>query len=66
VRAVLGVRDKLVRTRAGLVTLIQALLSGEGIRVPTGSSVCFEVRLEKLDLAEDLRAELRCCRPIAC
>jgi len=58
VRAVLGVRDKLVRTRAGLVTLVQALLSGEGIRVPTGSSVCFETRLEKLDLAEHLRAEI--------
>ena len=58
VRAVLGVRDKLVRTRAGLVTLVQALLSGEGIRVPTGSSECFEMRLEKLDLAEHLRAEI--------
>jgi transposase len=58
VRVVLGVRDKLVRTRAGLVTLVQALLSGEGIRVPTGSSVCFETRLEKLDLAEHLRAEI--------
>lgn len=36
-RALLGVRDKLVRTRAGLVTLAQALLSREGIRVPTWS-----------------------------
>ena len=30
VRAVLGARDKLVRTRAGFVTLVHALLSGEG------------------------------------
>ena len=58
VRALLGVRDKLVRTRAGLVTLVQAVLSGEGIRVPTGSSGCFSARLEKLDLAEHLRAEI--------
>lgn len=40
------------------MTLVQALLSGEGIRVPTGSSGCFETRLEKLDMAEHLRAEI--------
>lgn len=57
-RALLGVRDKLVRTRAGLVTLAQALLSREGIRVPTGSSGCFSARVEELDLAELQRAEI--------
>jgi transposase len=58
VRVLLGVRDKLVRTRAGLVTLVQAVLSGEGIRVPTGSSGCFSARVEELDLAEQQRAEV--------
>ncbi len=58
VRALLGVRDKLVRTRAGLVTLVQAVLSREGIRVPTGSSDCFSARVEKLELSEQLRSEI--------
>jgi transposase len=58
VRALLGVRDKLVRTRAGVITLVQAVLSREGIRVPTGSSVCFSARLEKLELTEHLEGEI--------
>jgi transposase len=58
VRALLSVREKLVRTRAGLVTLAQAVLSREGIRVPTGSSGCFSARLERLELSEQLRSEI--------
>jgi transposase len=58
VRVLLGVRDKLVRTRAGVITLVQAVLSREGIRVPTGSSVCFSARLEKLELTEHLGSEI--------
>jgi transposase len=58
VRALLGVRDKLVRTRAGLVTLVQALLSREGFRVCTGTSKCFSTRVKDLELPEDLVVEI--------
>jgi transposase len=54
VRVLLAVREKLVRTRAGLVTLAHALLSREGIRVPSGSSECFASRVDELELSEAL------------
>jgi len=57
VRALLTVRDKPVRTRAGLVTLAQAILSGEGLRVSTGSSGCFSEQVERLGLPQPLAAE---------
>lgn len=52
VRALLTVRDSVVRARARLVTLAQAILSREGLRVPTGSSGCFSERVERLGLAQ--------------
>jgi transposase len=58
VRVLLSVREKLVRTRAGLVTLAQALLSREGIRVPSGSSERFGSRVDELELNEALRGEI--------
>jgi transposase len=58
VRAQLAVRDSLVRDRAGLVTLAQAILSREGLQVPTGSSGCFGDRVERLGLPEPLAAEI--------
>lgn len=58
VRALLTVRDSLVRTRARLVTLAQAIVSREGVRVPTGSSGCFSERAERLELREPLPAEI--------
>ena len=58
VRALLTVRDSLVRTRARLVTLTQAIVSREGLRVPTGSSGCFGERAERLELPEPLAAEI--------
>jgi transposase len=58
VRVLLAVREKLVRTRAGLVTLAQALLSREGIRVPSGSSERFGSRVDELELNEALRGEI--------
>jgi len=58
VRAQLAVRDSLVRDRAGLVTLSQAILSREGLRVPTGSSGCFGERVERLGLPPQLAAEI--------
>lgn len=58
VRAILAVRENLVRARARFVTLAQAVLSREGFRVPTGSSGCFSARVEKLELPEHLKAEI--------
>jgi transposase len=58
VRAQLAVRDSLVRDRAGLVTLSQAILSREGLQVPTGSSGCFSERVERLGLPAQLAAEI--------
>ncbi len=58
VRAVLTARDSLVRSRAGLVTLAQAILSREGLRVPSGSSGCFGERIERLGLPQPLAAEI--------
>ncbi len=58
VRALLGVRERLVRSRASFVTLVQAILSREGCKVGTGSSKCFCVRVEKLELPEPLRSEI--------
>jgi transposase len=58
VRGLLTVRDKLVRTRAGLVTLAQAILSRDGLRVESGSSGCFEERAQRLELPEPLQVEI--------
>ena len=58
VRAILAVRENLVRARARFVTLAQAVLSREGFRVPTGSSGCFSTRVEKLELPGHLKAEI--------
>jgi transposase len=58
VRAQLAVRDSLVRDRAGLVTLSQAILSREGLQVPTGSSGCFGERVKRLGLPPQLAAEI--------
>jgi transposase len=58
VRALLAVRESLVRARARFVTLAQAILSREGVRVPTGSSGCFGERVAELELPESLKAEI--------
>lgn len=58
VRALLTVRESLVRTRARLVTLAQAIVSREGFRVATGSSGCFSERAERLELPEPLTTEI--------
>lgn len=58
VRALLTVRDSLVRARARLMTLAQAILSREGFRVPTGSSGCFGERVERLGLPPQLAAAI--------
>jgi transposase len=58
VRALLTVRDSLVRSRARPVTLTQAVLSRDGFRGSTGSSGCFGDRVKTLELSEPLRVEI--------
>lgn len=54
----LRVRDALVRSRAALVTLVQALLRQDGIRVPTGGVEKFCARVRTLDLPGRLMSEI--------
>jgi transposase len=49
-RALLGVREAMVRTRARWITHMQALLRREGVRVRTGAAETFKARLEELRL----------------
>jgi transposase len=58
VRALLSVRENLVRSRARFVTLVQAIVNREGFRVATGTSRCFSVRVEDLELPEHLVLEI--------
>jgi transposase len=58
VRALLGVRESLVRARVRFVGLVQATLSREGFRVPTGTTRLFGARVRDLDLPEHLVAEI--------
>ena len=58
VRALLGVRESLVRARVRFVALVQAVLSREGFRVPTGTTKCFSTRVKGLDLPEHLVVEV--------
>jgi transposase len=61
VRALLTVRDSLVRSRARLVTLTQAVLSRDGFRVPTGSSGCFGDRSRRWSCPSRCRSRSRRC-----
>jgi transposase len=56
-RAQLAVREALVRTRARYISLMRALVRGEGFRVGSGSAEAFPTRLEALELPEHLKAE---------
>ena len=58
VRALLAVRESLVRARVRFVALAQAVLSREGFRVPTGTTKCFSARVKDLDLPEHLVVEI--------
>src|SRR5262249_48677133 len=55
-RALLAVREGVVRGRARWMTLIQALLRREGVRVRSGSPDTFVRRVEEADLPEPLQA----------
>jgi transposase len=59
VRALLSVRENLVRTRARFVALVQAIVSREGFGVSTGTSRCFSARVEDLELPEHLVVEIK-------
>jgi transposase len=56
VRALLTVRENLVRTRARQIQVLRALTRREGLRVRSGEAASFERRLGELDLPECLRA----------
>ena len=58
VRTELSVRDALVRTRARYITLVKACLRREGLRVASGPSERFLVRLAAVPLPPALAAEL--------
>jgi transposase len=58
VRAILSVRENLVRSRARFVALVQAMVSREGFRVAAGTSRSFSTRVEDLELPEHLVVEV--------
>lgn len=65
VRARLTVRDALVRTRTGYISVIRSLLRQHGWRVRTGAAESFSHRVPSLPLPGRLLSEiaplLRCC-----
>jgi transposase len=57
-RAILAVRDGLVRTRTRWIGLVRPLLRREGFRVRNGNVETFVRRVEELVLPEHLRSEI--------
>jgi transposase len=57
-RAILAVREALVRTRARWIVLIRPLLRREGFRIRSGKAETFVDRVEELDLPEHLEQEI--------
>lgn len=55
----LAVRDVLVRTRVRSINLIRAVLRQEGLRVRSGSSVTFALRVKELALPKDVARVIR-------
>lgn len=58
VRAELGVRDALVRTRTRYIALAKALVRRDGLRVASSTSRLVARRIQELDLPVALRQEL--------
>lgn len=58
VRALLGVREALIQSRTRWIALSRSLLRREGIRVRSGSSKSFAIRVEELSLPEHLKEEV--------
>ncbi|MFQ5896603.1 MAG: IS110 family transposase [Nitrospinota bacterium] len=57
-RALLGVREGVVRTRARWIGLSRALLRREGVRVRSGAADTFLARVAELEAPASLRAEI--------
>lgn len=55
-RTRLAVREQLVRTRAGIITLIRSSLRQEGVGVAKGSTEKFTQRLKQVELSEMTRS----------
>jgi transposase len=58
VRARIGVRDVLVRTRTKCISLVRALLRQEGIKPERRSTVTFAQRMRELGLHEPLSSDI--------
>src|SRR5215208_508669 len=58
VRAQLGVREAMVRTRSRYISIISTLLRRDGLRVEPGHSAGFLKRLERVELSDALREEV--------
>ena len=58
VRALLVVRDNLVRARARQIQVVRALTRREGLRVPSGQAASFADRLHEVELPEWLQRTL--------
>jgi transposase len=66
-QAALNVRETVVQTRGGLISMIRAMTRAEGLRIPSGDADSFVVRLAKVsmtpsltDTIEPLRAVIQC------
>ena len=57
-RAIVAVREAIVRTRARWITLVRPLLRREGFRVRSGSAETFVSRINELRLPEHLTVEI--------
>ena len=58
IRALLGVRESLVRTRVRWIVLIRSLLRREGYRVRNGQSSSFSERVGELELPQHFKREI--------
>lgn len=58
VRAVLSVREAMVRSRVRYISLIRALLRGQGYRVRSGATSSFVRRVEELELPVELKCDI--------
>jgi transposase len=58
VRAHLAIRETMVRTRAKYISLVSTLLRRDGFRISSGAARNFLVRLEAMELPENLLTEV--------
>jgi transposase len=58
VRAILAIRDGVVRTRSRWISLIRSVLRREGFRIPSGKTSTFADRVSTLELSEELTSDI--------